>query len=271
MKLFLNPSIETQLEHLGKNLPQALGLAGPYGVGLGTIARELAGNDLVEYVQPTDSSEEVDALTGSIKVKTIREIYEKTRGKSISRQIVIIDDADKMTIGAQNVFLKLLEEPHANLYFILTTHDLEKLLPTIRSRLQVLTIPRLNPNQNDVMLQEFGLESQKTKVLFIADGLPAELARLANDTEYFDKREKQFRKAREFLSSTLYQKIIQINSLRDKTSALEFCDTLLTILKRAHDTKPDIVITRQIDHILAAEELIQANGSVRLQLLRAMV
>lgn len=49
-------------------------------------------------------------------------------------KVYIIEEADRMNMNAQNTALKLLEEPPANVRFILTAANTDKLLPTVRSR-----------------------------------------------------------------------------------------------------------------------------------------
>lgn len=51
-------------------------------------------------------------------------------------RVVIISEADAMTIEAANAFLKTLEEPHARTTLILTTSRRDQLPPTILSRCQ---------------------------------------------------------------------------------------------------------------------------------------
>jgi DNA polymerase-3 subunit delta' len=53
-------------------------------------------------------------------------------------RIVIIDDADSMNRNAQNALLKILEEPPKRTLLILVTHRIGALVPTIRSRCQVI-------------------------------------------------------------------------------------------------------------------------------------
>lgn len=65
-------------------------------------------------------------------------------------RIVIIDSADDMNKNAANAILKTLEEPPKKTLFILITHSLGKLLPTIRSRCQHVS---LRPLGNDEMKQ----------------------------------------------------------------------------------------------------------------------
>ncbi len=55
-------------------------------------------------------------------------------------KIGIIQDCDAMNENAQNAFLKTLEEPPEKCLFILTTGRPGALLPTIRSRCQILTL-----------------------------------------------------------------------------------------------------------------------------------
>lgn len=55
-------------------------------------------------------------------------------------KIGVIHDADRMNTEAQNAFLKTLEEPPPQTYFILTTGNPSALLPTTRSRCQTLTV-----------------------------------------------------------------------------------------------------------------------------------
>lgn len=53
-------------------------------------------------------------------------------------KVLIIDDAHKMTISAQNGLLKLLEEPNQTSVIILVTHEVDRILPTILSRCQIV-------------------------------------------------------------------------------------------------------------------------------------
>lgn len=55
-------------------------------------------------------------------------------------KVVILTDADRMTPQAANAFLKTLEEPPPFVVLVLTAQDEEALLPTIRSRCQVITL-----------------------------------------------------------------------------------------------------------------------------------
>ena len=79
----------------------------------------------------------------SIKIDDIRALTPFLSQHSDAPRIVVVDDADTMTVAAANALLKSLEEPAPNVYFLLITDSPTKLLPTILSRVQrvALTIP----------------------------------------------------------------------------------------------------------------------------------
>ena len=71
----------------------------------------------------------------SLKDAEVAALQEKLKNKpSGSRNIAIIEDADTMTVRAQNRLLKTLEEPAAGTVIILLSENTENLLPTITSR-----------------------------------------------------------------------------------------------------------------------------------------
>lgn len=63
------------------------------------------------------------------------------------RKVIIITEIERMKKESSNAFLKLLEEPPPNVMFILTTENINALLPTIISRCQVLRCPPLTQEE----------------------------------------------------------------------------------------------------------------------------
>ncbi len=72
----------------------------------------------------------------NIKIEQIRFMQEKIAEKPIisSKKVYIIDNADTMTVEAQNCLLKTLEEPPEYAVIILIASNESKLLNTIKSR-----------------------------------------------------------------------------------------------------------------------------------------
>jgi DNA polymerase III subunit delta' len=69
-------------------------------------------------------------------------------------KVMIIWQPEFMHPSAANGILKILEEPAAHTYFILVTNAADKLLPTIISRTQLITIPLLPDSEIEKFLTE---------------------------------------------------------------------------------------------------------------------
>jgi DNA polymerase-3 subunit delta' len=71
-----------------------------------------------------------------IRVEQIRGLQERIslRGLESRRKVALIVSAQRMNDQAQNAFLKTLEEPPADTTLILIASEMDRLLPTIRSR-----------------------------------------------------------------------------------------------------------------------------------------
>lgn len=76
----------------------------------------------------------------SLKKEQIRNLqreFTKT-GVESNRKIYIIEHADKMTVEAANSLLKFLEEPNQLTTALLLTERLQRIIPTIKSRCQII-------------------------------------------------------------------------------------------------------------------------------------
>ena len=97
---------------------------------------------------------EIDAASNR-GVDDIRELRETVNFPPIQGKykVYIIDEAHMLTKEAANAFLKTLEEPPANVVFILATTEPEKLPSTILSRCLRLDFRRVS---EEVMFKRFG-------------------------------------------------------------------------------------------------------------------
>jgi DNA polymerase-3 subunit delta' len=80
----------------------------------------------------------IEEEEGKIKIEKTRKIQEflKLKTYSARKKIVIVNDAHLLGIDSQNSILKTLEEPSDNSILILITNYSEKILDTIKSRVQ---------------------------------------------------------------------------------------------------------------------------------------
>jgi DNA polymerase III subunit delta' len=87
-------------------------------------------------------------------------------------KVMIIWQPELMHPSAANGILKILEEPPPHTYFILVTNAADKLLPTIISRTQIVTVPLLADDEvEDYLTEKHSVEKSKArKVAQLADG-----------------------------------------------------------------------------------------------------
>lgn len=92
----------------------------------------------------------------SIPIDEVRTLQRRltTRPTLGNRRVVIIDPADDLEKNAANALLKSLEEPPEGTFFLLVTHRLGRLLPTLRSRCRVLRFTPLTDDQIEAILRE---------------------------------------------------------------------------------------------------------------------
>lgn len=90
---------------------------------------------------PTSKAREIVIGKEPGEIDTLRWFeaqFHLSASTSCGWKIGIVQEADTMNESAQNAFLKTLEEPPGKCFFLLTTGRASLLLPTIRSRCQIL-------------------------------------------------------------------------------------------------------------------------------------
>ncbi len=104
-----------------------------------------------------------------------------------SYKVVIIWMVDKMNESASNKLLKTLEEPPDGTILIMIGEKYEQLLPTIRSRAQLIKVPRLTNENISSRLTENGIDTNEAKdIALLANGnwnLAQEIEQDAGETQ----------------------------------------------------------------------------------------
>ncbi len=123
-----------------------------------------------------------------IKIEQIRALadFVSLSAHQGGRRVVLIHPAESMNPNAANALLKMLEEPPADLLFILVSHQSQRLLPTILSR--CLDFPLGVPDAAVAIewLQQQGV-AKAAEALAMAGFAPLQAQSQVDDHEHRDK------------------------------------------------------------------------------------
>lgn len=155
----LNKKILQAIIDNPENAPKVIILQGAFGSGKTTSARILARalnckgsnkpcgkcpNCLQDLDQSTFYAEYDSAIVGNVdRIKELRDtfLYTVTDGY----KVIVLDEIHLASKASQSALLKVLEEAPNRIFFVLATTDIDKVLPTIRSRaieLRYETVPQ---------------------------------------------------------------------------------------------------------------------------------
>ncbi|MGL6185314.1 MAG: DNA polymerase III subunit delta' [Clostridium chrysemydis] len=125
------------------------------------------------------------AKKATIGVDEVRKIIEEVNKKPYEgdRKVILIHNAEKLTVQAQNALLKTIEEPPNGVFIILLTTNLEIILETIKSRCQIYKLTPLNKEEMlEVLNRRTGIEENIIKsALAYAHGIPGRAERFLDD------------------------------------------------------------------------------------------
>ena len=130
------------------------------------------------------------------------------------KKIFIIAEAEQMRIEAANALLKLLEEPPQNLMLILITANIYKILPTIKSRCQLVRFGPLTEEEIKTIIRQHSKTIDESNLpLFI---------RLAgfNVKRTFDFLDKDILKMRE-LAIDFLRKVVLLHKAQELAAIIE--------------------------------------------------
>jgi len=189
-------------------LAHALAFIGPAGVGKAALARVLAQALLcrAEGERPCGECGAcrrvakgvhpdvhwVEPEGGSVRIEQVRELQAALALKAFEGPVkfAAIDGGDRMTPEAQNCLLKVLEEPPGEAVIVIVAESGAALLPTIRSRCQVLRFQPLPAEEVAGLLIERGVDPARARLIAaVTEGRPG-AALAAADSDLLELRDR---------------------------------------------------------------------------------
>ncbi len=283
-ELLLHPDTKARIASFTGSPAHALLLIGPPGAGKRSVALDIASVLLRTTLEKLNQHPYFTLLAAAagktISVDDVRGIthflmLRATSNNDVSR-VVVVEQAQRMTVQAQNALLKTIEEPPAGTVLILTAPGELGLLPTIQSRVQTLQLRQPGPT---AAAEYFANEYQTAdvqKALVVSGGLPG-LTKALLDGDTSHPLATATTTAREILRGTTFDRIAMTDSLaKDKQRCL---DTLFILARMAEISLgkegSNEAVNKRWQHILRgchdAEAQILASAQIKLVLLNFML
>ncbi|MEO8601827.1 MAG: DNA polymerase III subunit delta' [bacterium] len=167
-----------------------------------------------------------------------------------ARKMAIVDDADRLSLAAQNALLKTLEEPPGQALLLLVTASPGALLSTVRSRCQRVAFRPLPTALVGELLVESGLSVDEAAHLAgLADGSPGRALSLR--ATWRDSDRDEVLGALAALQGGRYASVLAMSNALGKTEP-ETAARLTGLLTACHDTAVAAAATGEADGLAHA-------------------
>lgn len=174
-------------------------------------------------VRPTKKTLGVDdvreQILEDIKLKQYRYRY----------KIYLVEQADTMTVQAQNALLKILEEPPSYGIFLLMAERMEAFLPTVLSRTVVLQMQPVPAHEIEKYLQTKKMlsDSEAAVCSTYAQGSIGQALSLLEDADFHKMREDILDKLERLQRTPLAEVLLWAKDLEMYKNDLRFLDIML--------------------------------------------
>ena len=134
----------------------------------------------------------IEPIDKSIKINQIREMQKTIFEKPIisQKKVYIIDNADTMTVEAQNCLLKTLEEPPEFVNIILIGQNENKFLSTIKSRCMIIRFQGIADEEiTEYLREKYGINDINQNMLDTFQGSIGKVEKLKDKKDIYEKIE----------------------------------------------------------------------------------
>ncbi|HEX7259997.1 MAG TPA: AAA family ATPase [Candidatus Saccharimonadia bacterium] len=227
MKLLLHPAAETRVNAITARPGGSVLLYGPQNVGKRTIAYEIARrlncrgceHDDCRSCRMVVGGNHPDVIRvspdekGKIGIEQVHQLVhdlQYERYDPAGQRVVVIDQAHRFTLPAQQALLKCLEEPPEATTMVVTCENLQALLPTVVSRCRPVHIPPVSINDLTAFLkaEQPALSDTIDTVARLSEGAPGMAISLLNDPEALEQHNLYMLEAKKlFETEDLFEKL----------------------------------------------------------------
>lgn len=193
----------------------------------------------------------------SVKIEQVRQLQNQlslSPYSAASARFAVIDNAELLTVEAQNALLKLIEEPPAQTTVVLVATDPEALLPTVRSRAQVVYFPPVAADQLTEWLANRNARPAK-ELAELSEGAPGLAVRLAADDELRAAYQSADQAAAALFDDSLFNRLIAARDIAGQSDAIQLvADRVVARSRRdARATSPEALVAaeRLVRHLSA--------------------
>jgi DNA polymerase-3 subunit delta' len=171
-----------------------------------------------------------------ISIEQLREMQHilSLRPYEAPRKACIIEPAERMSVNAANSLLKTLEEPPGNALIILLTENAGMLLPTVRSRCQLIRFAPLSPEHVLSLLERSGMVPETAALVAPMSGGSLQRALELDNESLVARREAVLSRVNQLSIhriATVFDAAEELSGNRDAT--LELLDMLLSFFRDA--------------------------------------
>lgn len=278
-------------------LSHAYCFVGPASVGKRAVAKWLAcsvlsieSGRLSAHPDVLVVSRGADEKTGARKRDITIEQIEVARVRFSQRpffggkNVAIVDDADRLNPSSANALLKTLEEPSGSALIVLLAESEEAVLPTIRSRCQMLYFGRVPEGEIAEGLSARGCAALRAReIAESAEGLPGRAISWMSDQATYDNHREEMARFQRMFDISLAEKFALAEPLfgdkKDLVAGRDRLGGILTLweafmqkmIRSPRAGMPPARIVSAADRIREARELLRENIHPRLLVERILV
>lgn len=176
-----------------------------------------------------------------IGIEAVREAIDSTISKQSEDFFIVVHEAEKMSIAAQNAFLKSLEEPSEHYHIVFIVNNLSGLLPTVLSRGDIYIL-----EEKDIL--EEGIKADETVKNYARKLLATSGKQLVSLAEEITKN-KEYKKK---------------DNARPFT--LSICESAIEIAYKSYFKTKNQVFLKKLPNLLNLYDNLKKNGNIKLHI-----